>query len=35
MRRVICLLLMLLVCASACAETPDVQENPAMRVVSL
>ena len=35
MRRVICLLLMLLVCASACAETPDVQENPVMRVVSL
>lgn len=35
MRRVLCLLLMLLVCASACAETPAVQEDPVMRVVSL
>ena len=35
MRRVVCLLLMLLVCASACAEAPDSLEAQPLRVVSL
>ena len=35
MRRVVCLLLMLLVCATACAEAPDSMEAQLLRVVSL
>ena len=35
MRRVVCLLLMLLVCASACAEEPGSLEAQPLRVVSL
>ena len=35
MRRVVCLLLMLLVCASACAEVTDPVEEQPLRVVSL
>ena len=35
MRRMICLLLMLLVCATACAEATPTKEAQPMRVVSL